>query len=648
MSAVLEPPVTTRVRAQHVVDNECYIVDPETRVTYRKGKLLGKGGFARVHELVDVRTQQVYAGKIIPRCQILREIDLHRPLVNKHVVRLHDFFGDAENIYIILEYCSRKSLVHLLKQRGGQLPETEVALLMRQLAEGVRYTHSQGVVHRDLKLGNMLLDENMELKIADFGLAARVADEPPRQAVCGTPNYLAPEVLRMEGHGFAADVWAMGCIMYALLVGRPPFETSTLTETYQRILRGAYTLPPGLSDVARSLLVSLLQPEPQERPSLNEVLEHPFLRPPREQSGQLLGMLSRLRIDQPAANASRSTTRTSGHSGVQGSARDSPVPLGDCGLLGTLGRVLCPDKREHAYAKSFAEEYDEKLHSFQRFILNLRRNNGYLLGQIGNADQTPLYFDMPGTTTVEKKGAKQVRVLTSVHGSSKLGTTQLLHRLLQACLDEMPTSNCGVPPPWAGSALLVTKWIDYSNKFGFGFQLSDRTVGVLFNDATHLSFSADRLRLEYRDSQGSMEAHAPSGLPPSLQEKYGLLKYFAHYMEENLTEGGDVPKGSGRKKKPLVYLQRWMRTDRAVVMQLSCSMLQVNFFGDHTKLVLSAERTERPLVLYIDERRRTVAYTLAAIARFGCDEALQERLRFALGALQEFAELEQRDPRRNA
>ncbi|KAH7936126.1 hypothetical protein HPB52_018527 [Rhipicephalus sanguineus] len=535
MSAVLEPPATTRLRAQHVVENECYIVDPETRVTYRKGKLLGKGGFARVHELVDVRTQQVYAGKIIPRCQvsrpgqkekILREIDLHRPLVNKHVVRLHDFFGDTENIYIILEYCSRKSLVHLLKQRGGQLPETEVALLMRQLAEGVRYTHSQGVVHRDLKL---------------------------------------------------ADVWAMGCIMYALLVGRPPFETSTLTETYQRILRGAYTLPPGLSDVARSLLVSLLQPEPQERPSLNEVLEHPFLRPPREQSGQLLGMLSRLRIDQPAANASRSTTRTSGHSGVQGSARDSPVPLGDCGLLGTLGRVLCPDKR-----------------------------------------------------------------------SSKLGTTQLLYRLLQACLDEMPVSNCGVPPPWAGSALLVTKWIDYSNKFGFGFQLSDRTVGVLFNDATHLSFSADRLRLEYRDSHGSMEAHAPSSLPSSLQEKYGLLKYFAHYMEENLTEGGDVPKGSGRKKKPLVYLQRWMRTDRAVVMQLSCSMLQVNFFGDHTKLVLSAERPERPLVLYVDERRRTVAYTLAAFARFGCDEALQERLRFALGALQEFAELEQRDPRRNA
>ncbi|KAL1469270.1 hypothetical protein MTO96_004977 [Rhipicephalus appendiculatus] len=551
MSAVLEPPATTRLRAQHVVDNECYIVDPETRVTYRKGKLLGKGGFARVHELVDVRTQQVYAGKIIPRCQvsrpgqkekILREIDLHRPLVNKHVVRLHDFFGDAENIYIILEYCSRKSLVHLLKQRGGQLPETEVALLMRQLAEGVRYTHSQGVVHRDLKLGNMLLDENMELKIADFGLAARVADEPPRQAVCGTPNYLAPEVLRMEGHGFAADVWAMGCIMYALLVGRPPFETSTLTETYQRILRGAYTLPPGLSDVARSLLVSLLQPEPQERPSLNEVLEHPFLRPPREQSGQLLGMLSRLRIDQSAANASRSTTRTSGHSGVQGSARDSPVPLGDCGLLGTLGRVLCPDKR-----------------------------------------------------------------------SSKLGTTQLLHRLLQACLDEMPASNCGVPPPWAGSALL--------------------TACVLSTET----------------ATGQWRPMLRLACLQVCKEKYGLLKYFAHYMEENLTEGGDVPKGSGRKKKPLLCTSSagCARIEQ-VVMQLSCSMLQVNFFGDHTKLVLSAERPERPLVLYVDERRRTVAYTLAAIARFGCDEALQERLRFALGALQEFAELEQRDPRRNA
>ncbi|KAL3221190.1 hypothetical protein MRX96_029530 [Rhipicephalus microplus] len=547
MSAVLEPPVTTRVRAQHVVDNECYIVDPETRVTYRKGKLLGKGGFARVHELVDVRTQQVYAGKIIPRCQvsrpgqkekILREIDLHRPLVNKHVVRLHDFFGDAENIYIILEYCSRKSLVHLLKQRGGQLPETEVALLMRQLAEGVRYTHSQGVVHRDLKLGNMLLDENMELKIADFGLAARVADEPPRQAVCGTPNYLAPEVLRMEGHGFAADVWAMGCIMYALLVGRPPFETSTLTETYQRILRGAYTLPPGLSDVARSLLVSLLQPEPQERPSLNEVLEHPFLRPPREQSGQLLGMLSRLRIDQPAANASRSTTRTSGHSGVQGSARDSPVPLGDCGLLGTLGRVLCPDKR-----------------------------------------------------------------------SSKLGTTQLLHRLLQACLDEMPTSNCGVPPPWAGSALLVTKWIDYSNKFGFGFQLSDRTVGVLFNDATHLSFSADRLRLEYRDSQGSMEAHAPSRPASKSAREVRSAQVFRSLHGRKPDRGWRCAKRFWPQK------------------ETPCVPPALDAHGSSG---------------------RHAAQLLHASGQLLWGSHQAERLRFALGALQEFAELEQRDPRRNA
>lgn len=593
MSAVLpqQPaasPARLRAPCALVVENECYIVDPETRVTYRKGKLLGKGGFARVHELIDVRTQQVYAGKIIPRCQvsrpgqkekILREIDLHRPLVNKHVVRLHDFFGDAENIYIILEYCPRKSLVHLLKQRGGQLPEAEVSSLMRQLAEGVRYTHSQGVVHRDLKLGNMLLDSRMELKIADFGLAARVADEPPRQAVCGTPNYLAPEVLRMEGHGFAADVWAMGCIMYALLVGRPPFETSTLSETYQRILRGAYTLPPGLSDSARNLLIALLQSEPQDRPSLTDVLEHPFLQPPRESCRQMTGLLSRLRIDQGrgAANASQAA-RTCGHASVQSSARGcSPVPLGDCGLLGTLGRVLCPEKR-----------------------------------------------------------------------NSKLGTTQLLHRLLEACLEDMPASKGGMPPLWAGSALLVTKWIDYSNKFGFGFQLSDRTVGGLFNDATHLSLSADRQRLEYRDSNGSVEAHSPSSLPPNLQEKFSLLKYFANYMEENLTEGGDVPKNPGRKKKPLVYLQRWMRTDRAVVMQLSCSMLQVNFFGDHTKLVLSAERPERPLVLYVDERRHTAAYTLAAIARFGCDEPLQDRLRFALGALQEFAELEQRDLRRTA
>ena len=105
--------------------------------------------------------------------QIAREIELHRNLVHSHVVRFYHCFEDDENVYIILENCSKKSLVHVMKHRKT-LTEPEVRFYLRQLADGLRYVHGNRIVHRDLKLGNMFLSENMTVKIGDFGLAARL------------------------------------------------------------------------------------------------------------------------------------------------------------------------------------------------------------------------------------------------------------------------------------------------------------------------------------------------------------------------------------------------------------------------------------------------------------------------------------------
>nr|XP_027225033.1 serine/threonine-protein kinase PLK2-like [Penaeus vannamei] len=143
-----------------------------------------QGGFARVHEVTDLTTSKTYAGKIIPKCRITkphhkekiaREIEVHRHLRHRHVVRFHHYFEDDANVYIILENCARRSLVHVLKHRRT-LTEPEVRYYMRQLAEGVAYVHQQQVIHRDLKLGNMFLTEDMVMKIGDFGLATRVDD----------------------------------------------------------------------------------------------------------------------------------------------------------------------------------------------------------------------------------------------------------------------------------------------------------------------------------------------------------------------------------------------------------------------------------------------------------------------------------------
>lgn len=261
------------------------ITDPSSGRTYFKGRLLGKGGFARCYEATDTETGNAYAVKVISqsritkphqREKILNEIELHRGLQHRHIVRFSHHFEDADNIYIFLELCSRKSLAHIWKARHTLL-EPEVRYYLRQILSGLKYLHQRGILHRDLKLGNFFITENMELKMGDFGLATRL--EPPehrKKTICGTPNYVAPEVLQRQGHGPEADVWSLGCVMYTLLCGTPPFETVDLKETYRCIKQVHYTLPASLSLPARQLLSAILRASPQDRPSIDQILRHDF------------------------------------------------------------------------------------------------------------------------------------------------------------------------------------------------------------------------------------------------------------------------------------------------------------------------------------------------------------------------------------
>ncbi len=109
----------------------------------------------------------------------------------------------------------------------------------------MKYLHKNKVIHRDLKLGNLFLNDKLEIKLGDFGLAAKLEFEnEKRHTVCGTPNYLAPEILsNKEGHSFEVDIWSLGVVLFALVVGKPPFETNEVKMTYDKIRKGIYTFP---------------------------------------------------------------------------------------------------------------------------------------------------------------------------------------------------------------------------------------------------------------------------------------------------------------------------------------------------------------------------------------------------------------------
>ena len=257
---------------------------------YLKGKFLGKGGFAKCYELKCVSNKKTYAGKIISKSNIIKpsaknklksEIKIHKSLSHPNIVKFEHYFEDNENVYILLELCKSKTLNELLKKRKI-LSELEVKYYLFQILNAVKYMHKSKVIHRDLKLGNLFLSASLEIKIGDFGLATRVEyDGERKHTVCGTPNYIAPEILenKSTGHSYEVDYWAIGVIVYTLLIGRPPFETDDVKETYKKINANIYSFPPHvyISEVAKDFIQKILVTNPSNRLTPDMMLSHPFM-----------------------------------------------------------------------------------------------------------------------------------------------------------------------------------------------------------------------------------------------------------------------------------------------------------------------------------------------------------------------------------
>jgi serine/threonine protein kinase len=189
-----------------------------------------------------------------------------------------------------------------LVKRRKRLTEFEARFYMVQILEGVSHLHKQQIIHRDLNLGNIFLDANMDIKLGDFGLAAKLDFPGDRKTtICGTPNYIAPEILeRKHGHGPPVDIWSIGVILYTFIIGRPPYETQPevvarrgrvpehlvseyvaldVKETYRRIRKNQYSFPPDveISLQARTMIGRILQLLPESRPSLEEMRADAYL-----------------------------------------------------------------------------------------------------------------------------------------------------------------------------------------------------------------------------------------------------------------------------------------------------------------------------------------------------------------------------------
>lgn len=247
---------------------------------YKVGGLLGRGQFATVNLGTHISTGRQVAIKTIDvtqstRSKIDEEIAIHQSLRHPHVIGLLEVLDDAGRVVVVLEHAERGELFELIVN-NNRLAEVEARRLFQQIISAVDFCHRRSVCHRDLKPENILLDSDCNVKLADFGLAARMREDEMLTDSCGSLNYAAPELFtrgcRYEGSG--VDIWSCGVVLYAMLTGRLPFDGASPESVVKLIKKGRYALPGFLSQDAKDLLTQMLVVDPKNRISMSEIKAH--------------------------------------------------------------------------------------------------------------------------------------------------------------------------------------------------------------------------------------------------------------------------------------------------------------------------------------------------------------------------------------
>ena len=534
---------------------------------YTKGKLLGRGGFARCYEFICQDNNKRFAAKVInkqnltterQKQKLRTEIKIHKSLHHNQVVAFEHNFEDNENVYILLEICKNQTLNELLRRRKT-LTEIEVQCYVIQLIKGLQYLHSHKIIHRDLKLGNLFLTDKMELKIGDFGLATKLDyDGEKKKTVCGTPNYIAPEVLDGGGHSYEVDIWAIGIIIYLLIVGKAPFETNDIKTTYKCIKSINYKFPENskISYPAVKLIRRLLVKDPKDRPTFEDILMDDFFN--------------------------------------QGTAIPKLLPSASLATPPSLDYIkrFMPNADEngivHLHEKERIEEEKKRIEKEKE----KEKNNSNKKNENQNKDNDK---------------------------NEENNSTKELSNIIEKNENEEKKEKL------KGAEIYVTKWVDYSSKYGLGYLLNNGYIGVYFNDCSKILFNPKANDISYVERQTTKEkdmvySFQLNGAPKELQKKMLIFQNFKKYFEEEIKSDkekeekekeGKVDKEEQlkmcktTKKKPkklekqkttvkdddlikyeeAIYLRKWMKTKQAMIFRLSNKTIQVGF-QDHTEVIL--------------------------------------------------------------
>ena len=263
-------------------------LEPESKISdFEKEKEIGKGGFGLVWKVIHKKTQKVYCIKVIQKSGIIeqklvdqmnREIEIMYILNNPHCLRLKNHFEDDNNFYLVMPLAVKGQLYRVLR-KFRKFDERTAAQILRETIHALQYLHSfkPPIIHRDIKPENLLLNEGGRVLLADFGWS-NFSDGGVRKTFCGTPEYIAPEMLLKKGHDTRVDIWSVGILMFELLAGYSPFVAKNNQDLYQNIRRLKIQWPKDMPPLAKNLIGKILKLNPLDRPTLQEILDHQWFK----------------------------------------------------------------------------------------------------------------------------------------------------------------------------------------------------------------------------------------------------------------------------------------------------------------------------------------------------------------------------------
>eukprot|EP00548_Thalassiothrix_antarctica_P014469 CAMPEP_0194168334 /NCGR_PEP_ID=MMETSP0154-20130528/3341_1 /TAXON_ID=1049557 /ORGANISM="Thalassiothrix antarctica, Strain L6-D1" /LENGTH=743 /DNA_ID=CAMNT_0038879457 /DNA_START=236 /DNA_END=2467 /DNA_ORIENTATION=- len=655
---------------------------------YLRGRLLGKGGFAKVYLCTALDTNRQYAVKVVPKANLVKtrarqklqaEIKIHRTLKHDNICEYKHFFEDRKNCYILLELCHNQSLNELIKRRK-RLTEPETALFLNQLIDAVEYMHKNCVIHRDLKLGNLFLDRKNNVKVGDLGLATRLLSvEEKRKTICGTPNYIAPEIItgskETRGHSFEVDIWSIGVILYTVLVGKPPYEAKDVKATYKRIISNEYRFPSHVkvSDFAKDLIVSMLQSVPTERPSLQEIREHPFskMQVPKSLPMSILHHKPEWIYDDLGnfqVLGSNNAEQSSGCAPSSSRSNRLPFSMKD-------PNVLPRNENKLSNEDKVTNDKDDKINVARKrkeVQNSVRERIKSVLASPATTQQFEIFDENAGANVKTQKSLEQPAAIEEIvvkatkmtlaepdcqavsDGVQKADDNSALERMLEnltVVLDiaenrknSYDTNNVINDLTGEGSKIWVTRYVDYTSKYGLGFLLSDGSSGVYFNDSTKAVLEAHSNTFQYilrkkidtngvKTSEPLCETYSLTKYPEVLQKKVTLLKHFRNYLIEQQNKSEDADEiATSKIVKPnkknnnieLTYLKKWVRTKHAILFRLSNDTVQIVFY-DQTEILLTSDSQ---YATYVDKSRGRKTYFLTD-ETVGTHTEMAKRLRYS-------------------